>query len=321
MSVRADGEISGGTLARSASSLAGAGHHTFRLGDEDRERLSARLALALRRARRGGGEVLATISLPLPADVDPTAVVCASRLPGERWFAFEQPERGHAALAALGEATSLQAAGAERFALVADRWRSLAAAAVSDPAEDPAGGGPVAVGGFAFAPDGGASPHWQGFPSASLTVPEVALVRSERGGEATVRMTLAALARPDDVAEQLLAGLESRLARLRSRPLALLDPAPTGRFLLAGAMPPQHYEGAVARAVEMIGAGMIEKIVLAREVQVHAPRAYDPAALLGVLREEFPSCFVFCVGRGEAALVAASPELLVRREGHRVSTL
>jgi len=30
---------------------------------------------------------------------------------------------------------------------------------------------------------------------------------------------------------------------------------------------------------------------------------------------------VFCVGRGDAAFVAASPELLVRREGHRVSTM
>jgi len=284
-------------------------------------RLSARLALAVRRARRSGGEVLATISLPLSADVDPTAVVCASRLEGERWFVFEQPDRGSAALAALGEATSLQAAGAERFATVADRWRALSASAVSDPADDPAGAGPVAVGGFAFAPDGGAAPHWQGFSPASLTVPEVAFVRSERKGELTVRMTLAALARPDDVPEQLLARLESRLAQLRSRPLPLLDPAPTGRFQVASAMPPQHYEGAVARAVEMIGAGVMEKIVLAREVQVHAPRPYDPAALLGVLREEFPSCFVFCVGRGEAALIAASPELLVRREGHRVSTL
>jgi salicylate biosynthesis isochorismate synthase/menaquinone-specific isochorismate synthase len=314
-------QFSGGTLARPSSSLAGAGHHSFRLSEEDRERLSARLALAVRRARRSGGEVLATISLPLSAGVDPTAVVCASRLPGERWFVFEQPDRGHAALAALGEATSLQAAGAERFATVADRWRTLSASAVSDPADDPAGAGPVAVGGFAFAPDGGASPHWQGFSPASLTVPEVALVRSERKGELRVRMTLAALARPDDVPEQLLVRLESRLAQLRSRPLPLLDPAPTGRFQVASAMPPQHYEGAVARAVEMIGSGMMEKIVLAREVQVHAPRPHDPAAVLGVLREEFPSCFVFCVGRGEAAFVAASPELLVRREGHRVSTL
>jgi isochorismate synthase len=314
-------QFSGGTLARSSSSLAGAGHHSFRLSEADRERLSARLALAVRRARRSGREVLASISLPLSANVDPTAVVCASRLPGERWFVFEQPDRGSAALAALGEATSLQAAGAERFATVADRWRSLSASAVSDPADDPAGAGPVAVGGFAFAPDGGASPHWQGFSPASLTVPEVALARRERRGEVRVRMTLAALARPDDVPEQLLARLESRLAQLRSQPLPLLDPAPTGRFQVASAMPPQHYEGAVARAVEMIGAGIMEKIVLAREVQVHAPRAYDPAAVLGVLREEFPSCFVFCVGRGEAAFVAASPELLVRREGHRVSTL
>jgi salicylate biosynthesis isochorismate synthase/menaquinone-specific isochorismate synthase len=104
-------------------------------------------------------------------------------------------------------------------------------------------------------------------------------------------------------------------------PLPLLDPAPTGRFALAGGMPPEHYEEAVARAVELIGSGQLEKIVLAREVQVHAPRAYEPAALFGVLREEFPSCFVFCVGRGAATLIAASPELLVRREGQRVSTM
>jgi salicylate biosynthesis isochorismate synthase len=303
------------------SSLAAAGRASFALSAGDRERLAARLALAVRRARRSGGEVLATISLPLPTGVDPSAVVCASRRAGERWFVFEQPDRGRVALATLGEATSLQASGARRFATVADRWRALSAAAVADPADEPAGGGPVAVGGFAFAPDGGAAPHWRGFEPASLTVPEVALARSERGGEATVRLTLAALAHPDDVPEELLARLEQRVAELRASPLALLDPAPTGRFQVASAMPPEHYEQAVAHATRLIGAGELEKIVLAREVQVHAPRPYDPAAVFGVLREEFPSCFVFCVGRAEATLIAASPELLVRREGHRVSTL
>src|SRR5205085_1340119 len=116
-------------------------------------------------------------------------------------------------------------------------------------------------------------------------------------------------------------GLERRLRELRMAPLPLLDPAPTGRFQVASAMPPAHYEGAVGRAVELIRAGELQKIVLAREVQVHAPRAHDPAAIFGVLREEFPSCFCFCVGRGDATLIAASPELLVRREGQRVSTL
>jgi menaquinone-specific isochorismate synthase len=319
--VEAGKRLPGGTLARPADSLPATGQHSLSLSAEDRERLAARLALAVRRARRSGGEALASISLTVDPAVDPAAVVCASRRAGEHWFVFEQPDRGGAALAALGEATSLQAAGATRFASVSDRWRALSAAAVADPADEPAGAGPVAVGGFAFAPDGGASPHWQGFAPASLTVPELALVRARRGGRTSVRMTLAALARPDDVPEELLARLQRRVGELRATPLPLLDPAPTGRFQVLSAMPPEHFEQAVARACELIGAGEMQKIVLAREVQVHAPRAHDPAAVFGVLRREFPSCFVFCVGRGEATLVAASPELLVRREGHRVSTL
>ncbi|HEY7830072.1 MAG TPA: isochorismate synthase [Solirubrobacteraceae bacterium] len=296
----------------------------FVLADEDRERLSARLELAVQRARRSGTPTLATLTLPLPADIDPSAVACASRRASEPWFVFEQPERKQVALAALGDVTEISASGPERFAEVADRWRVLAAAAVSDPhgpKDGGVGGGPIAVGGFAFAPDGGSAPHWGGFQPASLVVPEVALARDERHGERRVRMTLSALAAPDDTPEDLLARLQGRLSELRSRPLALLDPAPAGRCHVASAMPPEHYEAAVARAVELIRDGEMQKIVLAREVQVHAPGEYDPAAVFGVLRAEFPSCFVFCVGRGDSTLVAASPELLVRREGHRVSTL
>jgi salicylate biosynthesis isochorismate synthase/menaquinone-specific isochorismate synthase len=304
----------------------------FALSDEDRERLLARLRLAVKRARRGGKETLATIALGLPAGVDPSAVVCASRRDGEAWFVFEQPDRGRAALAALGEVVHLRASGKDRFALVADRWRALSAAAVADASNDREGGGPVAVGGFAFAPDGGGAPHWAGFEPASLIVPEVTLTRGEsrrRGSrrgddDGEVRLTLAAIAAPDDLAEDLLARLERRLAELRDESLPLLDPAPAGRYQVASAMPPEHYEAAVAHATRLIEGEKIEKLVLAREVQVHAggwAPIFDPAAVFGVLREAFPSCFCFCVGRGDATLVAASPELLVRREGHRVSTL
>jgi isochorismate synthase len=300
----------------------------FVLADEDEDRLAARLDLAVQRARRSGRPTLASITLPLPEDVDPSAVACASRRAGEPWFVFEQPERKAVALAALGEATSLTAHGPGRFAEVADRWRELAATAVSDPPgdRDPAaaggvGGGPIAVGGFAFAEDGGGSPQWSDFSPASLTVPEVALARDEHRGRRRVRMTLSALAAPDDTPEELLARLLERVSELRARLLALLDPAPAGRSRVASTMPPEHYEAAVARAVELIRRGQLQKIVLAREVQVHASGDYDPAAVFGVLRAEFPACFVFCVGRGESTFIAASPELLVRREGHRVSTL
>jgi salicylate biosynthesis isochorismate synthase/menaquinone-specific isochorismate synthase len=74
--------------------------------------------------------------------------------------------------------------------------------------------------------------------------------------------------------------------------------------------------------VQRIRAGEFEKIVLAREVAVRAPRDHDAAAVFGVLRDAFRSCYVVCSGTADgAAFIAASPELLVRREGARASTV
>jgi isochorismate synthase len=281
------------------------------------ERAHARIGRAVRRARREGREVLVGVSVPLPPGVDPSAVAFASRRAGEPWFCFEQPDRHGAALAALGCVRRLDGAGPGRFGEAARAWRELAGAAEADAPDGPPGAGLVALGGFAFAADGGAAPHWAGFAPADLVVPEAALAR--RGTD--VRLTLAALAAPDDVPEQLVARLERRLAELRPARLPLVDPAPAGRFTIASVAPPEHYVGAVARAVERIRAGEFEKIVLAREVSVHAPAAHDAAAVFGVLRAAFESCYVFCAGRGDAAFIAASPELLVRREGLRASTV
>lgn len=282
----------------------------------DRQRLRKHVGRAIRRARRVG-EALAAVTVAVPGDVDPTAVVVASRRDAEPWFCYEQPERDRFALAALGCAVALEDHGEGRFGRIAARWRGLAGGATADPASRVTGSGPVAVGGFAFAPEGGSAPHWGGFPPASMQVPEIAFARR---GE-TVLLTVTALARPDDTEDDLLARLDARLASLVERPLPLLDPDPTSRSRVSSAMPPEHYEAAVARAVEHIQRGDVAKVVLAREVQVHAATAHDAGAILGVLREAFPSCYTVCAGRGERALLAASPELLVRCEGLRAGTL
>jgi len=280
--------------------------------------LLARCERAVRRARRSGREVLLAHTVRVGADVDPSAVALASRVAGEPWFCFEQADREAAALAGVGCVRRLEARGPRRFAAVAAAWRELAAAAEADAPDGPRGAGLAAVGGFAFAAEGGAAPHWDGFPPAGLTVPELAIARRGRD----VRVTVAALAQPDDVPEALARRLAARLGALRATPLPLLDPAPVGRFQVFSVAPPEHYEEAVARAVQRIRAGEFEKIVLAREVAVHAPHAHDAAAVFGVLRDAFRSCYVFCVGDGAgAAFVGASPELLVRREGSRASTV
>jgi salicylate biosynthesis isochorismate synthase/menaquinone-specific isochorismate synthase len=295
-----------------------AGGQPIVLASADVVRLHGHLEKAIRRARKGRSEgVLAALTVPLARDVDPSAVALLCRRPGEPWFCSEQPERDGAAIAALGCVVALETRGRGRFDELATRWRALAREAHCDPPDGPRGAGLIACGGFAFAPEGGASPHWSAFAPASLHVPEAALAR--RGDE--VALTVAALATPDDTADGLLARIERRVGELRCAALPLLDPDPVGRYTVAASTPPEHYEAAVARAVERIRAGALEKIVLAREVQVHAPAPHDVAAVFGVLREGFPGCFCFCAGRGDDAFVAASPELLIRREGMRASTL
>ncbi len=253
----------------------------------------------------------------LEGTADPAAIVVASRRAGEPYFCFEQPDRERSAVAALGCVHAIEDHGPQRFRRVAAQWRALVAHAQADPPDGPAGAGLIAVGGFAFADEGGAAPQWAGFAPASMHVPEIAIARA---GE-DVRLTVAALARPDDTAEELLARAERRLAELAQRPLPMLDPEPAGRTTIASVAPPEHYESAVARAVERIRAGDFEKIVLAREVAVHTAVDHDAPAVFDVLRSAFRSCYVFVAGRGDAAFVAASPELLVRRDGLRAQTV
>ena len=113
----------------------------------DRPRRAARRAASApsARARRGGGEVLAAITVPVAPATDPSAVVFASRRDGEPWFCFEQPDRDGAALAALGCVRAIRVR--RRPALRATpppTWRELAGRAEADAPDGPAGAGLVA---------------------------------------------------------------------------------------------------------------------------------------------------------------------------------
>jgi isochorismate synthase len=281
------------------------------------QRLADRLRAGLHRARCSGEPVLVSVTVQLLDAVDPAAVVCGSRAPGEPWFCMEQPDRDAIALAALGCVRSLEAAGDDRFETVAARWRTVAEAALCDEAPGVPGAGLVALGGFAFSPTGGDSPMWRGFPAASLIVPEISFAR--RGHQTW--LTVAAEVSGDDILDEVLGRIQARLASLTRTPLPLLDPSPVGAYDVVSAMPPAHFEEAVARATQRIRAGEFQKVVLAREVDVHAPRDHDAAAVFGLLREAFPTSFVYAVGRGEATFIGATPELLIRRQGQRATTV
>ena len=281
------------------------------------ERLLSDLEGLLAKTQRSGGRRLVSVTVPVEL-TDPAAVVFASRGASDRWFCWEEPDRGFA-LAGVGSAAEVVSRDAKRFREVAvDCSRVLRDRLSSEPAQIPAGAGPVWAGGFAFDEGGGTEPQWSSLPPALMVLPEVSLARED----GRTLLTVAALLGPAEDPDTALDRVRRRLASLRTvEALPMLDPAPSGDVRVASVSDPGDYEVAVARAVERISAGELDKVVLAREVRVEAARAHDPAALFGALRQLFPSCFCFCVGTGEAAFLGASPELLIRRRGAGAQTV
>jgi isochorismate synthase len=259
------------------------------------------------------------VSVTAEVDIeDPSAAVFASRLAGDRWFCWEQPDRDGFAIAGLGAAHQAVSRGPARFSDLAEESATVVRDRLADEPDNlPAGAGPAWVGGFAFEPWGGSSPPWSSFPPALLTLPELTLARI---GSATY-MTVCAVVGTGEGPDELGRRLGARISALRAEPLPLLDPHPTGATRIASVTPPDRYEAAVETATERIRAGELEKVVLAREVAVEGPSAHHAAPIFGALREAFASCFSFCCGSPEGAFVGASPELLVRRNGAGAATV
>jgi salicylate biosynthesis isochorismate synthase/menaquinone-specific isochorismate synthase len=251
--------------------------------------------------------------------LDAAAAVFAARRPDDVWFCMEQPDRDGYAVAGLGAAARIESRGTERFREAALRCRELARGAEcgDDLIGLPPGAGPVFCGGFAFAGAGGGSPEWAGFAPAQLVLPEVSILR--RAGRAW--LTVARVVQPGEAPDAAHQAMLARIQDIEPSSMPLIDPSPAQPARIAGAAPPEHYEGAVARAVELIKRGDVRKVVLAREVRVHAAQAIDAAAVFGALRDVFPSCFSYCVGTPDGVFIGASPELLVRRDGSRAQTV
>jgi isochorismate synthase len=272
-------------------------------------RLRAAAEAASGRSRR------TLVSVTVPVDLaDPCAAVFASRLASDRWFCWEQPDRGFA-LAALGVAHEAKSRGESRFWDVAGECLRLSDGAVQDaPVGLPAGAGPVWTGGFAFGADGASSSAWSSFEPASMVLPELSICRQD---DATF-LTANTIVPPGTIASAVP---YPPITRIRNSGMPMLDPHLIERPAIRSVRSPGEFEAAVEAATERIGAGEMSKVVLAREVTVEAAAAHDPAAIFGALREQFPSCFCFCQGTPEAAFLGASPELLIRRSGAGASTV
>ena len=238
----------------------------------------------------------------LPDGLDPLA------LAGDHGFVWCAPS---GALVGTGEAARVPVAtGPGRIERAAERVAALLEAAeVEDP--DGTGLGPAAVGALPFHP---------GTPG-ELVVPEL-LVRIDAEGRGWAVLTGPA---PAEVASAaaLVARLGAEAAtgdRQWPRARRLDDPARLdggGLWTADAASSPAGprlaaWRAGVVAALEAIGAGRLDKVVLAREATVEAEGPWPRAEVLRRLRRRPGGATYLYACEG---FVGASPELLVRRRG------
>ena len=283
------------------------------------ERLPALVARALERAKETGEGVLVSVVERIPA-VDPLDALCRAwgDDPAVERMYWERPAQG-LALVGAGSVATFIPGGTRRFTSADDlASRLLAGAIVDNPSGGVVGTGPLVMGGFAFEDEGPRSAHWRDFPAALLFVPRMQVATAPDGCWLTVNLVVTAAEAPD--AEGPAGDPTRPVAR---RPPRGSGQAGGGQLEFSPPLPPDDWRAIVGEAVATVRDGLLEKVVVAREVQARADRDIDVVVALRHLRASHPDCYVFGIWRGDGAFVGATPERLVRVDGSevRASTL
>ena len=278
------------------------------LGPAERAALRAAAGRAAEAAARSGRPCVAALRLPF-AGAHP--LECFAAAAGGERFYWEVPARG-LSLAATGVARALEASGPGRFAAAAAFADALWEEAVLEGSAARAEAGPLLFAGFGFADAPAADPRWRGFPPLRLVLPE--RLESCCGGRGW--QTHICVVEPRETPRDAAERAEAR-ADVLAAPRGRRGDAPDAgaSFRAAADAPHERYRRAVSAALRAIAAGEIEKVVLARSCTLSRPGGFDGARVLGGLRTAHPTCFVHAVGRGDALLLGASPERLLRRSG------
>ena len=214
---------------------------------------------------------------------DPAPLI--GRLPAEGALSWV---RGGEGLAGWGEAARLEVSGPQALAEAASWWADYTDGLDVDDAIGVPGSGPVLFASIAFDPAAGTS---------VFVVPQVTIGRRDGVGWVTT---------VGDVDPRDLPGATG----------APDDDGPAPRLRYAdGALDPASWCAAVATAVGRIGAGELDKVVLARDLLVSSDVPLDPRRILRRLAERFPDCWTFAVD----GLLGATPELLLARRGRQLS--
>ena len=124
----------------------------------------------------------------------------------------------------------------------------------------------------------------------------------------------------DDRIEHAQALLEAARAEVEAARAAAFEPLSAPVVLASEEDPAEHYQAAVAKALEYIAAGDVFQINLSRRWKVHLAHGTSAASLFAALRQANPAPFAALLAWDDWAIVSSSPERLVSVQSDAIET-
>jgi isochorismate synthase len=273
-------------------------------------------------ARPGASDgrlISATFALGKTAVPDPIDLFAAALRRGLEPFLWLQPVDGFS-MVAIGRAWSTAADGPGRFSAVAEAWeRILSSARIGGAGDAGRAGGPLLIGGLGFTGDAPRDGAWAPFGAASMAVPELLLLETGQGRWLTASIISGQKTGDDpDRLERLWGGLSSEAA---SR--AHADPgAGSLPLTIVGSRPDRTtWDRLVDRFAGAVGRGRLDKVVLARRLDVTSPEVIDVVSAVRRLTVGSPTSTTFAASRGAGVFLGATPERLISTQGKEFQTV
>ena len=197
------------------------------------------------------------------------------------------PADNQSGIVGFGEIDRLEVDGPERVSRAQRWWSTWCSRSTGDE--------PIAFASFAFA---------TGPAKSVVIVPQVLVRRVDQ------KTTLTVIA-PRERLEEITHDAQAKIAGRKIREQQAFDVTYSD-----GSRPLEEWQAAVDEAISRINSGELDKVVLARDIEATLSESLDVAALLSRLNHRFPECWTFSVD----GLIGATPELLIRRQGERVTS-
>ena len=282
------------------------------------------LRQGVRQAQRSGQPTVVSVSTPAPA-LDVVMLFERGQSVASDRYLWTQPGQDFA-LVGLGIAHAIEVVEASRFRQAADAWRHLMAGAISEGPRGLPGVGPILLGGFSFDTRRGDTRLWQGYPPGRLVLPQLVFTRTHGETWVTYNTVVGAASDPETEAASL-AGMSRPLFEPTALPWREdhhrqgFSAARHATITQHELRPADEWQTDVANAVRAIRRGDLEKVVLARAVQLRSAQPFNPASAIRHLAAHYADCYLFAVARGARCFLGATPEQLVRLRDREVKAM